>query len=132
MPAIHKVNVPGLERLPAFSHATVVGDQVFVSGTLGFPPGSDHLIDGGTAAETTQTLRNIETVLASCGCSLADVAKVNVYLTDMSTFPAMNEAYIAAFGDDPPARITIGCNGLALGAAVEIDCIAFVPAGDGS
>ncbi len=129
MPIIRKVNVPGLERLPAFSHATVVGDQVFVSGTLGIPPGSDDLTDGGTGAETTQALRNTETVLAGCGCSLADVAKVNVYLTDMSTFPAMNDAYIAIFGDDPPARITIGCNGLALGAAVEIDCIAFVPAG---
>jgi 2-iminobutanoate/2-iminopropanoate deaminase len=132
MPTIRKVNVPGLERLPAFSHATVVGDQVFVSGTLGIPPGSDGLTDGGTAAETTQALRNIETVLAGCGCSLADVAKVNVYLTDMSTFPAMNDAYIAIFGDDPPARITVGCNALALGAAVEIDCIAFVPAAGGS
>jgi 2-iminobutanoate/2-iminopropanoate deaminase len=127
MPAVRRVNVPGLERLPAFSHATIVGDQVFVSGTLGVASESGDLADGGTGAETTQALRNIETVLTSCGCSLADVAKVNVYLTDMSTFPAMNDAYIAVVGDDPPARITVGCNGLALGAAVEIDCIAFVP-----
>ena len=127
MSVVRKVNVPGLERLPAFSHATVVGDQVFVAGSLGIAPGAAEVVAGGTAAETAQALRNIVTVLASCGCSLADVAKVNVYLTDMSTFPAMNDAYMAAFGEDPPARITIGCNGLALGAAVEIDCIAFVP-----
>jgi 2-iminobutanoate/2-iminopropanoate deaminase len=132
MPTIRKVNVPGLERLPAFCHATIVGDQVFVSGSVGVEPGSRDLATGGTAAETTQALRNIEAVLTACGCSLADVAKVNVFLTDMSTFPAMNDAYIAVFGDDPPARITVGCTELALGAAVEIDCIAFVPTADGS
>ena len=132
MPTIRKVNVPGLERLPAFCHATIVGDQVFVSGSVGVEPGSRDLATGGTVAETTQALRNIEAVLTACGCSLADVAKVNVFLTDMSTFPAMNDAYIAVFGDDPPARITVGCTELALGAAVEIDCIAFVPTADGS
>jgi reactive intermediate/imine deaminase len=127
MSVVRKVNVAEVERLPAFSHATVVGNQVFVSGMLGAGQGSRELVAGGTAAETAQALRNIETVLAACGCALSDVAKVNVYLTDMSTFPEMNEAYLAVFGDDPPARITVGCNGLALGAAVEMDCIAFVP-----
>lgn len=127
MASIRKVNVPGVERLPAFCHATVVGDQVFVSGTIGAPPGALELVPGGISAETTQALRNIETVLAACQCSLADVAKVNVYLSDMASFAGMNEAYVAVFGDDPPARITVGCNGLALGAAVEMDCIAFVP-----
>jgi 2-iminobutanoate/2-iminopropanoate deaminase len=67
-------------------------------------------------------------ILAACGCALSDVAKVNVYLTDMASFGEMNEAYLAAFGTDPPARITIGCSGLALGAAVEMDCVAFRPA----
>jgi len=55
------------------------------------------------------------------------VAKVNVYLTDMAAFAAMNEAYSSVFGDDPPARITVGCTALALGASVEMDCVAFIP-----
>jgi 2-iminobutanoate/2-iminopropanoate deaminase len=127
MPAIRKINVAGVARLPAFCHATVAGNQVFVSGMLGARPGALELVPGGIAAETTQTLRNIETILAACGCGLADVAKVNVYLTDMAAFAAMNEAYLAVFGAEPPARITVGCTGLALGALVEMDCVAFRP-----
>ncbi|HMC71808.1 MAG TPA: Rid family hydrolase, partial [Mycobacteriales bacterium] len=63
-------------------------------------------------------------VLAACGCTFADVAKVNVYLTDMSGFSEMNNVYVGVFGDDPPARITVGCTELALGALVEMDCVA--------
>ena len=55
------------------------------------------------------------------------MAKVNVYLTDMASFGEMNQAYLTFFESDPPARITIGCAGLALGAAVEIDCVAVRP-----
>lgn len=124
--ALHKVNVKGVARLPAFCHAVIAGQQVFVSGMLGAKPGTMELVDGGVAAQTTQAIRNIEEILAACGASLADVAKVNVYLTDMAEFPAMNESYLAAIGDDPPARITVGCSGLALGAAVEMDCIAVL------
>jgi 2-iminobutanoate/2-iminopropanoate deaminase len=124
---MRKINVAGVARLPAFCHATVVGEQVFVSGMLGAAPGGMELVPGGIAAETTQALRNIETILAACGCGLADVAKVNVYLTDLAGFGAMNEAYLGVFGADPPARITVGCTGLALGAQVEMDCVAFRP-----
>jgi 2-iminobutanoate/2-iminopropanoate deaminase len=127
VPRVRKVNVPGLVRLPAFCHATVVDGQVFVAGMLGAAPDTDELVEGGVGPQTEQTLRNIETVLAGCGCSLADIAKVNVYLTDMTRFDEMNRAYVAVMGDDPPARITVGCTGLALGALVEMDCIAFTP-----
>jgi 2-iminobutanoate/2-iminopropanoate deaminase len=123
---LHKVNVNGVARLPAFCHAVIAGQQVFVSGMLGAKPGTMELVEGGVAAQTTQAIRNIEEILAACGASLADVAKVNVYLTDMAEFAAMNESYLAAIGDDPPARITVGCSGLALGAAVEMDCIAVL------
>jgi 2-iminobutanoate/2-iminopropanoate deaminase len=129
MPAIRKINVAGVAGLPAFCHAAVAGDQVFVSGMLGAKPGVLELVPGGIAAETTQALRNIETILAACGCGLDDVAKVNVYLTDMAAFAAMNEAYLAVFGAAPPARITVGCTALALGALVEMDCLAFRPDG---
>lgn len=123
-----RVNIDGLDRLPAFSHATVAGDQLFVAGQLGTVPGTLS-VSGGVGEQTTQALRNIGTILAAVGCTFDDVAKVNVYLTDMATFPEMNDAYVAVVGDDPPARITIGCAALALGAAVEIDCVAFVPPG---
>ena len=124
---IRKINVPGVAKLPAFCHASIAGQQIFVSGMLGSVPGRLELTEGGTAPQTVRALRNIEQILQACGSRLDQVAKVNVYLTDMTTFGEMNEAYLSVFGDDPPARITVGCTALALGAAVEIDCIAFLP-----
>jgi reactive intermediate/imine deaminase len=123
-----RINVEGVGRLPAFSHATLAGGLIFVSGMLGTLPGSFNLAPGGTAGQTRQALENIRAILAGAGATLADVAKVNVYLTDMTTFSEMNEAYLEFFPGEPPARITVGCAALALGAAVEIDCIALDPA----
>jgi 2-iminobutanoate/2-iminopropanoate deaminase len=122
-----KVNVEALGRLPAFSHAVIAGDFIYVSGTLGTRPGGLDLVEGGTREQTTQTLRNMETILQECGASLADLVKVNVFLSDMRTFPEMNAAYLEIIGSDPPARITVGRVELALGAAVEIDAVAYKP-----
>lgn len=122
-----KLNADGLGRLPAFSHATVAGDFIFVSGTLGTRAGAFELVEGGAGPETRQTLENIRTILAAAGATLDDVVKVNVFLTDMDAFAEMNRAYRELFPSDPPARITVGCSALALGAAVEIDCIAYKP-----
>lgn len=121
---MERINVDGLARLPSFSHAVVAGDTVYVSGSLGTVPDTMELAPGGTGPQTTQTLANIEKILEAAGSSLRQVVKVNVYLTDMSTFNEMNEAYLEVFADGPPARITVGDADLALGAAVEIDCIA--------
>lgn len=119
--------VDGVPALPAFCHAVIAGQQVFVSGMLGTAGESLELVPGGVSGQTEQALRQVETILAACGCELADVAKVNVYLTDMTQFGAMNVAYVAVFGSRPPARITVGCSALALNALVEIDCVAFIP-----
>jgi 2-iminobutanoate/2-iminopropanoate deaminase len=124
-----RVNVESLGRLPAFSHAVVAGDFIHVSGTLGTKPGSFELVDGGTGAQTEQTLRNIEQILAECGAAFDDLVKVNIYLADMQTFREMNEAYLRVIGDAPPARITVGGGTFALGAAVEIDAVAYKPRG---
>ena len=120
-----RVNVEGIPRLPAFSHAVQVGEQIYVAGTLGTDPDL-NLVDGGVGGQTLQALEYIKRILQECGASLDDVVKVNVYLTDMSTFEEMNDAYLSVFGADPPARITVGCSALALGAGVEIDCVAVL------
>ena len=122
---MNKVVVDGLAKLPAFCHAVVAEGVIYVSGTLGTKPNSLELVEGGTGPQTTQTLRNIEKILAACGATFKDVVKMNVFLTDMSTFAEMNQAYMEVMGTNPPARITVGSAELALGAAVEIDCIAY-------
>lgn len=119
------VIVPGLWRLPAFPHATVAGDRIYVSGTLGTVGESAELAPGGTLPETIQALRNIERILAACDATLDDVVKVSVFLSDMATGPMMNEAYLSIFAADPPSRVTVGGVVLALGAAVEIDCVGY-------
>ena len=120
-----RVNVDGPARLPAFSHAVVAGDFIYVSGTLGVKSNSMELVEGGTGPETAQTLQYIETILEECGAFLNDVVKVTVFLADIDTFAEMNEAYLNVISSNPPARITVGGADLALGASVEIDCIAY-------
>jgi reactive intermediate/imine deaminase len=124
---MQKINAEGLGRLQSFSHAVIAGDFIFVSGTLGTRPGTLELVDGGAGPETVQALRNIETILEACGASLDNVVKVNVFLADIAAFNEMNQAYMDVMGADPPARITVGKADLALGAALEIDCIAYKP-----
>ena len=123
----YKINVSSLGRLPAFCHAVVAGDFIYISGTLGTKSDSMELVEGGTGAETTQALQNIDLILKECEASLSDLVKVSVFLADMQTFSEMNKAYIEVMGIDPPARITVGRAELARRAAVEIDAIAYKP-----
>ncbi len=123
-----RINVEGLGRLPVFSHASRAEGWIFVSGTLGTRPGGFELVEGGVGPETAQTLRNLERILAAAGAGWRDVVKVSVYVADMAGFGEMNRAYAEFFHDqDPPARITVGGVALALGAAVEIECVAWRP-----
>ena len=122
---MEKVVVEGLARVPSFSHAVIAGDFVHVAGSLGTVGDSTELVEGGVGPQTTQTIRNIERILEATGLGLGNVVKMNVYLSDMADFQLMNEAYMEAIGDSPPARITVGGVDLALGGAVEIDCVAY-------
>ena len=125
---MEKVIAPGLARLSSFSHAVVAGDFIHVAGSLGTAGESMNLVPGGTGPETAQVLENITRILEACGAGLDDVVKVNVFLHDMGTFSEMNDVYLTVFEGSPPARITVGGVDLALGAAVEIDCVAYRPA----
>lgn len=127
MPHLTKKKVPGVPGMPAFCSAVITGNQVFVSGMLGTVGEALELVSGGIEPQTRQALQHLQTILAACGCSLDDVAKVNVYLVDMTSFGTMNDVYSSVFGDSPPARITVGCSALALGALIEMDCVAVVP-----
>ncbi len=125
MGGMRRVNAESVVRLPAFCHAVEAGDFLFVSGTLGTMDGVLRLVDGGIAAETRQLLRNFSTILEACGASLSDIIKVQVYLADLESFQEMNAVYVEIMGEEPPARITVGRADLVLGAAVEMDCVAY-------
>ena len=107
-----------------FSAAVRIGDLVFLSGQIGNVPGTRQLADTGIAGQTRQTFENIKTVLAAAGTSLGRVVKCTVFLVDMRDYAGMNAVYAEYFPKDPPARSTVAGSGLALGARVEIECIA--------
>jgi len=106
-----------------FSPAVRDGDRVYTSGQIAQDPATGKLIEGGVAAQTEQVLKNLEAVLNAAEKSLADVVKVNVYLTDMRNFAEMNEVYKSYFPQPRPTRSCVQAV-LLEGARVEIEAIA--------
>jgi 2-iminobutanoate/2-iminopropanoate deaminase len=121
------VHAPELAAMPAFCHAAVAGGFAYVSGMIG-ADADRRLVDGGVGPQLAQALRNAELALAAVGATLADVCKVNVYLAvaGAAAREELDAAYLTFFEERPPARITVGTTELALGAAVEIDCVAHL------
>ncbi|MBW3535161.1 MAG: Rid family detoxifying hydrolase [Gemmatimonadetes bacterium] len=124
---IEHIHPEGVARLPVFTPAVRVGDLIFLSGAIGTKPDELALVEGGIRAETQQTLENIRTVLHAAGADLEDVVKCSVFLADIEDYAAMNEVYGPFWGGTPPARSALAGSGLALGALVEIECIARAP-----
>jgi len=125
------IQPPDAPRLPVFSSAVRTGDLLFLSGSLGAVPGANppRLVEGGVESETRQTFENIKKVLDAAGLTLHDVVKCTVFLADIADYAAVNSVYVEYWDGDPPARSAIAGSGLALGAKVEIECIAAFPAG---
>lgn len=111
------------EALGPYSQAVSLGDLVFTSGQVGIDPDTGELVDG-FGPQVEQVLANLTRVLESAGCSLQDVLKTTIYVTDMANFPVLNEIYGDAMGAHRPARSTVEVSSLPKGALVEIDFIA--------
>ena len=105
------------------SPAVRVGDVLYLSGRLG-TDATGRLVVGGIEAETRQALENIRDVLQRTGSSMDRVAKCTVMMADMKEWPAMNAVYATYFPRHKPARSAFGVTALALGARVEIECLA--------
>lgn len=112
-----------------FPEGARVGPLIHLSGMIGMKPGALELVPGGIEAESRQALENIRTMLAAAGATPADVFKCTIMLDDISEWSRFNQVYLDFFGEHRPARSAFGANGLAMGAAVEIECIAAVPGG---
>jgi 2-iminobutanoate/2-iminopropanoate deaminase len=111
-----------------FTPAVKVGNLLYLSGQIGTAPNAQgSVVPGGIQAETRQTMNNIKDVLEKSGSSMDRVVKCTVFMADMREWDSMNEVYVTFFPRNKPARSALGANGLALGARVEIECIAAVP-----
>ena len=111
-----------------YAHVTRIGSVLYISGQVGIDPATKQVVDGGVGPQTRQTLENLKRALTLAGATLDHVAKVNVFLTDMSDFAAFNAVYREYFPKSPPSRTTVGTSGLSSPAmVVEIEAVAVAP-----
>lgn len=108
----------------AYSQATTNGDLVFTAGQIPLTADGELLDEESIAAQTEQSLTNVEEVLAEEGLEMSDVLKVTVYLDDIEAFDEMNDTYAEFFDDEPPARSAIEVANLPKGVGIEIEAIA--------
>jgi len=106
-----------------YSQAVRIGDSVYVSGQIPLDPASMTLVQGGFEAEARQVFHNLGAICAAAGGSMADIAKLNIYLTDLSWFATINELMSEVFDEPYPARAALGVAALPKGASVEMDAI---------
>ncbi|KAL5314567.1 hypothetical protein ACEPPN_017207 [Leptodophora sp. 'Broadleaf-Isolate-01'] len=113
--------------LPFFSQAIKCNGMVYCSGSIGMDPISMKLVEGSIELRTEQALANLTAVLEAAGSSIDNVVKVNVFLTDMKDFAAMNGVYAKVFNKDPkPVRTCVAVHQLPLGTDVEIELTAHL------
>jgi len=117
-------NAPGAVAVGPYSHSIESGEFLFLSGQTPIDSDTGKLAEGDISDQTEQCFANLFSVLQAAGLSSADVVKVNVFLTDMGNFSAMNAIYSTKFDTPYPARTTIGVAALPLGAQIEIEMIA--------
>ena len=115
---VYPANVP-------LAEAVRIDNTLLLSGQIGIQPGTLKLVPGGIKEESRQTMENIKTTLAAHGYALKDLGKCTVMLADISKWGEFNEIYKTYFTDHFPARSAMGVAGLAIGAQVEVECIAY-------
>lgn len=108
-----------------YSQAVRVGDTVYMSGQIGLDPATMLMVDG-IDAQIVRVFDNLKAVAEAAGGSLADVVKLNVFLTDLAHFAKVNETMATYFSAPFPARAAIGVKELPRGALVEADAVMFV------
>jgi reactive intermediate/imine deaminase len=111
------------QAIGTYSQAVKVGDTVYLSGQIPLDPNTMQMVEGDAKAQITRVFENLQAVAKAAGGSLQHVVKLNVYLTDLSNFPTVNEIMANYFNSPYPARAAVGVKELPRGAAVEMDAV---------
>lgn len=111
------------QAIGTYSQAVKVGSTVYMSGQIPLIPETMEMVEGNIEAEIRRVFDNLTAVAEAAGGSLKDVAKLNVFLTDLSHFPIVNEVMSDYFQQPYPARAAIGVAQLPKDAGVEMDAI---------
>lgn len=121
---IHSENAPA--AIGTYSQAVKTGNTVYLSGQIPLIPETMQLIEGDFAAQAEQVFKNLQAVCEAANGSLENIVKLNIYLTDLSNFPIVNEVMGQYFKEPYPARAAVGIKELPKGAQVEADGIMVV------
>jgi reactive intermediate/imine deaminase len=116
------------KAIGSYSQAIQTGETVYLSGQIPLDPASMKVVDGPIEQQIEQVFKNLRAVAEAAGGSLANIAKLTVYLMDLSHFPHVNEVMVRFFEEPYPARAAIGVAALPLGVPVEIDAILVLDA----
>ncbi|MEE8365414.1 MAG: RidA family protein [Gammaproteobacteria bacterium] len=119
--SIQTNNAPA--AIGTYSQAVKVDSTVYLSGQIPLDPATMEIVGGGIEAQITQVFDNLNAVAKASGGSLKDVVKLNIFLTDMSNFPALNEIMAKYFTEPYPARAAIGVAALPKAVQVEMDAV---------
>ena len=111
------------KAIGTYSQAVKVGSTVYLSGQIPLDPATMELVSGDIEASIVRVFENLKAVAEAAGGSLRDVAKLNIFLTDLGHFPLVNEVMAEYFAEPYPARAAVGVASLPKGAQVEMDAI---------
>ena len=114
------------QAIGTYSQAIKVGATVYLSGQIPLLPETMDLVAGDMEAQIRRVFDNLSAVCVAAGGSLADIAKLNIFLTDLSHFPLVNQVMASYFQQPYPARAAVGVAALPKGAAVEMDAVMVV------
>lgn len=120
---IHTENAPA--AIGTYSQAILVGDTLYLSGQIGLDPYSMELVEG-IEAQIRRVFDNLKAVCEAAGGTLADIAKLNIFLTDLSNFQLVNQIMGEYFAQPYPARAALGVASLPKNALVEMDGIVII------
>jgi 2-iminobutanoate/2-iminopropanoate deaminase len=118
------------EPIGPYSQALVAGGILYCSGQVPLDPETGDLVEGGIAEQARRCLESLAAICREAGARLEDAARLTIYLTEMESFPTVNEVYAEFFSEPFPVRSTVGVAALPKGALVEID--ATVPLAGGA
>lgn len=125
-----KKTIISTDKAPAaigtYSQAVKVDKTVYLSGQIPLDPKTMEVVQGGIAAEIKQVFENLTAVTVAAGGTLQDIVKLNIFLTDLSNFPIVNEVMATYFKTPYPARAAIGVSSLPKAVGVEMDAIMVV------
>lgn len=122
---IHTDKAPA--AIGAYSQAVRAGELLFISGQIPLDPATGELVEGGAEAQIERAFQNLSAVCEAGGGGLDNIVKLNVYLTDLSDFAAVNEAMGRMFSRPFPARAAVGIAALPKGARVELEAVMQCP-----